>query len=73
MYTTETTKFNQSNWVKIQNQIINSNQVVGFYIDKKSLVLKTTFVADCLEIFRFNTCEEAQAEYDRLKKILIGE
>ncbi len=32
MYTTETTKFNQSNWVKIQNQIINliANQVVGF-------------------------------------------
>lgn len=71
MYT-ETTSYKQSNWIEIQGQQFNFDNVFTFYINKhfKKTLIIFEVSADSPLQFEFITAEKAQAEYDRIKTIL---
>jgi len=64
---TETTTFKQSNWIEIKGQMINLDKISVFFVKDNYLIFLETLRIE------FKTHKEAQAEHDRLKKILIGE
>lgn len=78
---TETTTFKQSNWIEIKGQMINLDKISTFFARDNHLIFLETLFCDVSYSNQFDnelridfeTHEEAQVEYDRLKKILIGE
>lgn len=71
MYT-ETTTYKQSNWIEIQRQQFNFDNVFTYWVDGKDGKILNIFEVSVDEPTKiwFDTEAEAQAEYDRIKTIL---
>lgn len=67
-----------SNWIEIQGQMINFDNISAYFVRSNHLIILNTFLCDISYhtqfdnkfIIEFKTEQEAQAEHNRIKTIL---